>query len=388
MRRSALLYLLPAFFLVLNGCGDSGGGGTGGTGGKGGAAGSSAGGRGGSGGRGGTGGGGTGGARRHGRRDGWCDRGHRWRDGRHGRRDGGNWWRDGWNRRRGRGRDGRHRWCDRGQRRARRHGRRDGRRGRGNGRRGRCDGRRRRRDRRNWRSGRHRYRRRRGGRHGRRRRNGWRCGCGHGRRRRDGWRCGIERRRAVPAAGRPEERAAVWRLVEPTTMPTRGLSATLGGDGPCVTRRSGTGSPPAASGGQWVAGTYDLTSRTVYNRSTAATRLRPSPRDGRGHRQRQQLHGSDFADLGDDATSTERNDHGLGNAGDVRADLSAGRGRGRHRRHLRFQHRRNDVHDPRHERHRLTASRRLHEALTRGAHARETACRARAKRNSETLTRR
>ena len=27
----------------------------------------------------------------------------------------------------------------------------------------------------------------------------------------------------------------------------------------------GTGTPPAATGGQWVAGTYDMTSRTVYN---------------------------------------------------------------------------------------------------------------------------
>jgi len=28
---------------------------------------------------------------------------------------------------------------------------------------------------------------------------------------------------------------------------------------------TGTGTPPAATGGQWVAGTYDLTSRTIYN---------------------------------------------------------------------------------------------------------------------------
>ena len=35
--------------------------------------------------------------------------------------------------------------------------------------------------------------------------------------------------------------------------------------GPCPTVTIGTGSPPAATGGQWVAGTYDLTSRTIYN---------------------------------------------------------------------------------------------------------------------------
>jgi hypothetical protein len=35
--------------------------------------------------------------------------------------------------------------------------------------------------------------------------------------------------------------------------------------GPCPTVTFATGSPPAASGGQWVAGTYELTSRTIYN---------------------------------------------------------------------------------------------------------------------------
>jgi hypothetical protein len=35
--------------------------------------------------------------------------------------------------------------------------------------------------------------------------------------------------------------------------------------GPCVIEMIGSGAPPAATGGQIVAGTYDLTSRTAYN---------------------------------------------------------------------------------------------------------------------------
>jgi hypothetical protein len=35
--------------------------------------------------------------------------------------------------------------------------------------------------------------------------------------------------------------------------------------GPCVIETSATGSPPAPTGGQMVAGTYDLTARTAYN---------------------------------------------------------------------------------------------------------------------------
>jgi len=48
--------------------------------------------------------------------------------------------------------------------------------------------------------------------------------------------------------------------------PDEGLTCnTLLPTGPCATVTIGTGSPPAATGGQWVAGTYDLTARTVYN---------------------------------------------------------------------------------------------------------------------------
>jgi hypothetical protein len=50
------------------------------------------------------------------------------------------------------------------------------------------------------------------------------------------------------------------------TNPDEGVTCnTVVPNGPCPTVTIGTGSPPAATGGQWVAGTYDLTSRTVYN---------------------------------------------------------------------------------------------------------------------------
>src|SRR5262245_61486177 len=39
---------------------------------------------------------------------------------------------------------------------------------------------------------------------------------------------------------------------------------TVEANGPCVTEVLGTGSPPAATGGQITAGTYDMTSRTAY----------------------------------------------------------------------------------------------------------------------------
>jgi len=45
-----------------------------------------------------------------------------------------------------------------------------------------------------------------------------------------------------------------------------GLSCnTVDATGPCVTDTVASGSPSAATGGQIVAGTYDLTSRTIYN---------------------------------------------------------------------------------------------------------------------------
>ena len=49
------------------------------------------------------------------------------------------------------------------------------------------------------------------------------------------------------------------------TDPDQGLTCnSIDATGPCVITTLGTGSPPAATGGAWVAGTYDLTSRTVY----------------------------------------------------------------------------------------------------------------------------
>jgi hypothetical protein len=54
--------------------------------------------------------------------------------------------------------------------------------------------------------------------------------------------------------------------------PDEGLTCnTVVASGPCATVTIGTGSPPAATGGQWVAGTYDLVSRTVYNAPDGST---------------------------------------------------------------------------------------------------------------------
>jgi hypothetical protein len=50
------------------------------------------------------------------------------------------------------------------------------------------------------------------------------------------------------------------------TDPDEGITCnTVVANGPCPTVTVATGSPPVATGGQWVAGTYDLTSRTIYN---------------------------------------------------------------------------------------------------------------------------
>jgi len=51
-----------------------------------------------------------------------------------------------------------------------------------------------------------------------------------------------------------------------STEPSSGLTCnTLVATGPCVVETTASGSPPAATGGQIVAGTYDLVSRTAYN---------------------------------------------------------------------------------------------------------------------------
>jgi hypothetical protein len=49
-------------------------------------------------------------------------------------------------------------------------------------------------------------------------------------------------------------------------------------DGPCATVSFVTGTPPAATGGQWVAGTYDLTTRTIYNAADAGSDEASAPR--------------------------------------------------------------------------------------------------------------